>query len=539
MFLPTYLSELINRFQKGYGLFLLLLSIAICGWPSSYSHAGSTRVSGSGIEKPQDKLKCLTGLFSGNPGRLKSHEINLGFSGRITVGDLNADGNPDFVVTNRNKISAYDLCGQQLWQLQADTNWDHTSHVYWNWTSYGYIGDADGDGKSEFLHIGADWQTLYIREGKTGLVKHVIDLASNQKWMYVLLGRRSDEPEDMSTRIFVTGSPANNTIKAIDIRAEAPKTEWTYAQPRLQNAYMPPLVADIDGAPGDELLHATTAVSENGKQIWRHDFSRFSIIGAAHTLTVKDIDSEKPGLEAVFSVYGPKNNSPSLISYANHKPNSINWRAFSPNMTRHAHQHTVGDFDISKAGLETLARNNDGINHWLVDSKGQHISDGFRLAYEKLPGNWNSGELVQGIEWDEYPGTEILYTERHVGFREIPRLVVTSSSRPIDMKTRLFHGGIDVPRSDDDPKLADKPDPSFQSWFGYVNRESSYDNDGPYEGAAHAIDLFGDGREEILTWGAKKIMIYYNSGNAGVKKRWGNPGYMKLKKLWCNVYNPR
>lgn len=501
--------------------------------------SGIGTINAESKRSPDDRLQCLNGLFSGDTGTLKSHAIDLEFTGRITVGDLNADGSPDFVVSNREKIAAYDLCGHQLWRLQADTNWDHTNHVYWNWTSYGYIGDADGDGNGEFLHIGSDWQTLYVREGKTGLVKDSIDLGSEHKWMYVLLAHRSDEPEDLNTRIIVTGHPGSKNIKSIDIRGEIPVIDWLYTRPRLQNAYMPPLVANIDGLPGDEVLHATTAVDGKGSQIWRHSFSNFSVLGAAHTLTVKDIDPDKPGLEAVFSVYGPKRGRPAMISYANDNPDSINWRAFSPHMNRHPHQHTVGDFDVEKAGLETLARNSDGKNHWMVDAKGQLLTSIFRLPRNQLPAGWSSGELVQGIEWDDSPGTEVLYTERHVNFREIPRLVVTSSTRPIEAKTRIFHGGIDTPRRDDDSALADKPDPTYESWFGYVNRERKYDNDGPYEGAAHAIDLLGDGREEVLTWGAKKIVIYYNSGNAGVEKKWGNPQYMKLKKLWCNVYNPR
>ena len=72
-----------------------------------------------------------------------------------------------------------------------------------------------------------------------------------------------------------------------------------------------------------------------------------------------------------------------------------------------------------------------------------------------------------------------------------------------------------------------------------MNRLQRYNNDGPYESAAHAIDLFGDGREEVLTWAAKNIIIYYNSGHAGVQQRRNQPHYMKTKNIWINVYNPR
>ena len=491
------------------------------------------------INEAATTTNCLENLFDGPTGTLKAHSIDLDFTGRLTVGDLNADRQLDLVVSNRDQLAAYDLCGNKLWQVDANTNWDYPSHVFWNWTSYGYIGDADGDGDSEFLHIGSDWRTLYVRDGLSGTVEHEIDLGEDAIWMYVLLGNRSEEAAENSTRIFVTSRPGYNKVKAIDIRNGSPKTEWFFEAEKIQNAYMPPMVANLDQRGGDEIIHSTVAVDETGSQFWKHNFLNYSVLGAAHTLTVKDIDPDLPGLEAAYSIYGPKPGAPSLVSVAAHSPQASNWKAFSPHNERHSHQHSVGDFDVGLPGLEILARNNDAKNHWLIDSKGNVIHAKLRLNKSGFPEDWDSGELVQGIEWDDAPGTEVLYTERHVNFREIPRLVVASSTPPVVSKTPFFHGGIDTKRVDDDSKLSNKPDPSLNSWFGYVNRSQQYNNDGPYEGGAHAIDLFGDGREEILTWGARKVVIYYNSGDAGVAKRRDDPVYMKLKKLWCNVYNPR
>lgn len=482
---------------------------------------------------------CLKNTLTESPGKLNAHVIDLNFTGRTTVGDLDADDSMDFVVANRHRLAAYNICGNQLWELSTNTNWDSPSHAYWNWTSYGYIGDADGDGRGEFLHIGDDWRTLFVRDGLTGTIEHEIDLGSETKWMYVLLGRRAEDEGNAATRIFVTGRPGDNNIKAIDIRSGVPVNDWYYSSSRVQNAYMPPIAVDIDQLGGDELVHSTIAVDGTGKQIWRHTFSDFSVLGAAHTLTVKDIEPDKPGLEAIYSVYEPKKGAPSLVSIAPSKPAFINWKAYSPHLERHPHQHTVGDFDLKRKGLEILARNSDAQQHWLIDATGDLIDPYLRLDAAMFPAGWDSGELVQGIEWDHKPGTEVLYTERHVSFREIPRLVITSSTQPVKPLTRFFHGGIDTNRIDNDPELADKPDPTFSSWFGYVNRPSKYDNDGPYEGAAHAIDLFGDGREEILTWGAKKIIIYYNSGDARIQSRRTSYEYLSRKKLWTNVYNPR
>ncbi len=490
-------------------------------------------------ENTLSSMDCLDGLFDGPTDTLKTHSINLDFTGRIAVGDLNADNHLDFVVSNRDRLAAYDLCGNQLWQADADTNWDYPAHVYWNWTSYGYIGDADGDGNGEFLHIGSDWRTLYVRNGLSGEIKHEIDLGTETNWMYVLLGHRGEKADDPPTRIFVTGRPGHNRIKAIDIRSGNPEIEWVFITRIIQNAYMPPIAVNLDQTGGDEIVHSTVAVDENGALIWRYSFNDFSVLGAAHTLTVRDIDPDLPGHEAVYSIYGPKRGAPSLIGLSSSDPNSISWQAYSPHRERHPHQHSVGDFDVNTPGLEVLARNNDAKNHWLIDAKGKLIHEKVRLNQSSFPSGWYSGELVQSIEWDETPGTEVLYTERHVSFREVPRLVITSSTPPVAAKTPFFHGGIDITKIDNDKRLSNKPDPSRQSWFGYVDRPPRYNNDGPYEGAAHAIDIFGDGREEVLTWAAGKIMIYYNSGHADVGPRRNNPEYMKRKKIWTNVYNPR
>lgn len=76
-------------------------------------------------------------------------------------------------------MAAYSLSGTKLWQVPATTNWDYPRHYFWNWTSYGYIENGN------FLHIGADWKSLYVRDGKSGVVNKVIPLPAG-KWMYTL-----------------------------------------------------------------------------------------------------------------------------------------------------------------------------------------------------------------------------------------------------------------------------------------------------------------------------------------------------------------
>ena len=485
-----------------------------------------------------DGLECLKGKFGGKTGELSAIEIPINFAGRPTIGDVNNDGQPDIVMSSRTQIAAYDVCGKVLWQQSASTNWDYRRHVFWGWSSFGWVGDADGDGEGEFLHIGADWQTLYVRNGADGEIEKTIDLGPGQ-WMYVLLGRRIEDKGNETTRLFVTGPPGDQRIKSIDIRSGV-KFDWSFNIGKIANAYLPPQVTDLNQSGDDEIVHASVAVDTNGEPIWTYNARGLSVLGAFHTLQVRDIDPDKEGLEATYSVYGPIRNKPSIVSVAYSNPDEFNWIAGS----NHGHQHVVGDFVPSMKGLETLVRYHNGINHYLIDAKGNILNNYKRPEQKYYPRYWNKGELVQGIEWDEKPGTEILSIERHTRFKEIPAMIITTGEKQptgqgdiILAVSDYFHGGFTIPKEDADPALPDGPSPD--SWFPQVERGPAHDNDGPYEGNGHAVDLIGDGREEVLAMADRKVMIYFNSGDAGVEKRWGDHEYMSRKKLWCNVYNPR
>jgi hypothetical protein len=463
---------------------------------------------GTGDAEERFVPECLGHTLEQAPGSLKRHDIELDFMGRFTLGDLNSDGLPEFVVANRKRIAAYDVCGNRLWSRPADTNWDYPRHYFWNWTSYGFIGDADGDGANEYLHIGADWRTVYVREGLTGEVKRKILLPPGQ-WMYVLLAQRGGEEGETGTRVIATNAAYHSDIyvAAYDARSSRTQLEWSYHGPKSRVgtfAYAPPQAVNLDAEDGDELIFGTVALSESGEELWAYNTWPLGH-GGMHTQNTLDIDPDAPGLESVISIYQPrKRRYPALISYSNESRPNEHWRTSSPHKNKHPHQHTVGDFDTSSPGLEIVARNGNGFDHWMVNAKGKIIRPNLRID----PGWQRSGEIVVGVEWDDRPGTELLYIERHVSRAEKPRLVVTSTHTNRRL-TPVFHGGDGGPID----------------WYGVT--KNPYSINGPYEGGAHPVDVFGDGREEIVAWGAGKISIFYNSGHAGVPKRWGDASYMK------------
>ncbi|WP_028583133.1 hypothetical protein [Desulfogranum mediterraneum] len=474
--------------------------------------------------EPSPLPECLAAAFEGPGGEVRAHSFAIDFNGRPAVGDLDNDGWPDYVISSKERIAAYDVCGRKIWDIKAGTNWEYPGHFFWNYTTYGYVGDADGDGATEFLHIGSDWRTLFVRDGRSGRVKYSYALSRDERWMYVFLARRGDDQDGAATRIVVASASYDPTVSlaSIDLRGGCPRLEWQQRRAvHSQGMFMypPPQTADLDGSRGDEIFHGALALRGNGELLWLADANSRTDNRGIHAFTVRDIDPSRPGLEAVYSLYNPLPGEPSIIAHGYGAGGKEIWESHSPHRNRHPHQHAVGDFYPGSEGQEILVRNGDGYNHWLLNCKGELLRRGWRVH----PGWDGDGEYVQAVEWDHRAGTEVLYVERHmkvVRHRAVrPRLRVVSPLEQVPL-TPIFGGG-----RMDDP----------QEWVG----ESRKGDFNPYEAAVLVIDLFNDGREELLTWGGNQVAIFYNSGSMPVPRRWNDQSYRMFKKISCPIYSPR
>lgn len=457
-------------------------------------------------------------------------EIPLDFNGRYTIGDITGNGQADFVVSARDKIAAYTLSGKQLWSKDGvSLNWDlypvgspynERAHSYWNWSSYGWVDTLNG--RPCFLHFENDWHTLVVRDGKTGdvITKKVVGTG---RWQYVLVGKTKDGGE----RIFVARAPGNLSVKAFRFDGSNLNEEWNQAQGVITAYYAPPHVADLTGDGEDDIIHSTLALKGDGSLLWKKDFRNHSPAGI-HTLQVRKYKPNYPGLQASYSIYGPRSNSSSIVMVDKDGNETHNFHN-----NKHPHQHTAGKYP----DMRVLARNNDGKSHWTVDRNGksQGIS---RRDPSQLDSRWGREwgheptEMVYNIDWTGGGDDEVLYVERHINFNTVGMLAVWATDNRF--LTRAFHGGIDVPRKDPDPCLRYL---SGCGWYGWQHRRDS-ERDGPYEGGAHVADVMGRGSEQVIAMAPNKLMIYYNPLHRG-RSKWDDHSYRTRKKLWTQVYNPR
>ncbi|MDH3609458.1 MAG: hypothetical protein OEQ24_09490, partial [Gammaproteobacteria bacterium] len=240
--------------------------------------------------------------------------------GRFTVGDVDGDKQADIVVTavkgKKAIITAYNVCGDVLWeQKNVSANLQFQNHVYVHWSSFGFVGDVYGNGNPAFMHIGQDQKTLFVRDGKTGNIQHKIELQGFLPYRFVLTGKRLEDKEGQKTRIFVTGSPNNKNVQAIDLRSGKAVKEWFFRTDSNNDAYTSPFTADLDEDDADEIVHGLLIVDDNGNKLMSRNFKQQSVLGSAHTCNYGEFNKDMFGREIVCSVYGPKRGQPTLVSY--------------------------------------------------------------------------------------------------------------------------------------------------------------------------------------------------------------------------------
>ena len=344
---------------------------------------------------------------------------------RLAVGDLDGDGEYDFVVMlaplvgvdpgttetswqrsrDTYQMEAYSSKGKFLWRY--DLGWAIETGV---WYSPFVVFDLDGDGKAEVYvkggegdpreidgHVISGPEYLIKLDGETGKVlakrpwiPRIIDpersfCHTNRNFLFVacLDGKKPSLLMQRGTYGFIR-------IEAVDQNL---KTEWIFENTDLNAKCFASgghaiLVADIDEDGKDEIIPGTFALDHDGTLLWA--------LGLGHNDggVVADIDPDRPGLEIFYSLEPPR--SRNGLCMVDALTGEFIMEYDEP--TNHVHGRAiVGDWDPNHHGMECYANPDRGDNRpFLFSSKGERLSDSFFL--NATPLYWDDDDYKELLD---------------------------------------------------------------------------------------------------------------------------------------------
>ncbi|MDP8245583.1 MAG: hypothetical protein P9L94_15980 [Candidatus Hinthialibacter antarcticus] len=341
---------------------------------------------------------------------------------KVGVGDLNGDGSLEFVIKQPNfntdpyqqpgywkpspttyKIEAYNLNGEMLWRY--DMGWSIEAGM---WYSPFVVYDLDGDGKAEVYCKAGEGdprdekglvkdgpEYLVKLDGETGKVVKKIDWLTRDG--YVDYNRSC---RNFLTIAYLDGVKPSlimqrGTYKLIRTQAldKNLKQEWlwqaTEDMPKYRGSGSHGLIsADIDNDGKDELVIGSSAIDDNGKELWT--------LGMGHpdVCYVADIDPKNPGLEIYYGFETRQDTDGVCLVDA--KSGKKLWAHKKP--TKHIHnQGMIGDVLAEHPGIETFSGERDSDDRWFYSASGEliDVEQGGTLSPRPL---W----------WDDDPQKEVI-----------------------------------------------------------------------------------------------------------------------------------
>ncbi len=322
------------------------------------------------------------------------------FAGDIRIGDLNGDGNIEFVLFRSTDggmkpcfIGAFDLDGQRLWWHGAGGDQPQRPGPV---TVY----DFDGDGRAEVLCFfinpavkapanSMNNVVIQIRDGLTGKVIRQTTPASMRQcageganWVHhrllVTNFQGTERPQDFVVKL---GEKVLAFNKDLDLL-------WIY-QVRWNeygkcSAYIP-AVGDIDGDGRDEVNGGFYILDDNGRPLWEGQISE-------HMDSVDIVPWDDGKMRAICSGYGHVLDSKGKVVLC-----------LGKELIPHGQEVRVADFDKSLPGPEMIIRyNGHNPNVMFVANSGKVIRR-FELNYS--PNNTGMEEVY----WDGKDKSALLY----------------------------------------------------------------------------------------------------------------------------------
>lgn len=275
-------------------------------------------------------------------------EYTIPQSNAVKFGDVNGDGQTDFMVLTRDfSAYVYDNSGKELWSWKAPEAYSKERSEF---EAPGVLWDFNNDGKAEVVHwrITNTDEWLAVADGETGKVLRQI------KWptkalphvynnFRLAIGKlTSGDPNEI-----VVFTDMGDTIR-VDAYNSSLDHLWNHTEYRKKDNlghYVYPIDLDKDGA--DEVLVGSLLLNAQGKMIW----NRFDLLNDNHDHAdnYKFADVDQDGQLDIVTA-----NSETGVFIYKGLTGKIIWQ----NVAEHSQQIEVGNFlkDVSGPQVVVGAR---------------------------------------------------------------------------------------------------------------------------------------------------------------------------------------
>lgn len=390
----------------------------------------------------------------------KIRTAGFGTSRAIRLGDLNGDGQKDFLMiqsipffnSNYHQIScltALDSDGRMLWQ-RGKPNPDH---AYVSYDVAAQIHDWDGDGRMEVIF--AEDGSLLVLDGKTGTLKRRFPVPESRilpeetSWKEYRHYYRRDHLPFVNVDC-ISFADLRGIGRASDLILKDRHTRlWAYND-RFEPLWTAsanlghfPWFADLDKDGREEIFLGYTLFDHEGKTIWSLDGT---------------LQEHADGI-CGGNFCGP--DGPSRVFIAGSDDGvvvaSTDGKILRHHRIGHAQTPSVGQFRVDVPGLEFCT-----INYW--------------------------GEPGLITFYSGCTGEEIFRSEPiHAGSPLLPVNWRGDGQEFVLLSTSVTEGGM---------------------MDGFARRVVMFPDDGHPEMAAMVEDMTGDQRDEIITWDPDSLWIY-------------------------------
>jgi hypothetical protein len=424
--------------------------------------------------------------YTTNPFTFTFDEPVPGWTGGFFVHDLDGDGLLDFVISSDTNVSAYDHYGVKMWATNVGIN---TSGQYPGAHHPGVMaGDMDGDGEQEVGYI-TPAGNLRILNGVTGTEEDSQPFPGAQVAIIANLRGLGDRDAILQY--------SQTELRAV--RLDTYVELWQTTQ-YISVEHSPARQADLDGDGLDEVA-GLTFIDDDGSLMnsWDLAQDRGTNVWAVDSIAIADIVPGGP-LEAALAEQGGNNEAivvnQNEVVFGTYNTNNPCCAVAGECAERDCDKVAVGDFRPARAGLEVFCRSACGRAPWLLNNSGGIVVEW--AVDDTKPASWfiDGLEEVCAIDWDGNARREIVAKERHV------------------------EEDVGIIRADTGEFLVVFPAQAAR---------------------VYAVDLAGDGREEVVVLDARsEIRVYWNespsAGDSSVSP-WTLQHYRRQKQNW-NYYSP-